>query len=65
MTKLLTVDEVAEILRRTPGQIRWMRNQGTGPKSARIAGRVFFRQEDVDEYLERSFADGQSPTLSA
>lgn len=56
MTKLLTVDEVAEILRRPVSSIRWMRQKGTGPKSAVLSGRIYFREEDVDAWIDAQFA---------
>ncbi|WIB68787.1 helix-turn-helix domain-containing protein [Curtobacterium sp. MCBD17_035] len=57
-TKLLTVDEVAERLRRTPATIRWMRANNKGPKSAKVAGRVMFREEDVENYINLQFDGG-------
>lgn len=53
--KLLTLDEVAELLRRTPKQIRHMRAAKTGPKSAKIGGRIMFREDDVNAYIEAAF----------
>jgi predicted DNA-binding transcriptional regulator AlpA len=57
MTKLLTLEEVADMLRRTPAQVRYMRSVNTGPKSAKIAGRIMFRESDVTEYIETAFAE--------
>lgn len=57
MTKLLTIDEVAEMLRRTPAALRYMRHAGTGPKSAKVGGRVMYRENDVQAYIESAFAD--------
>jgi predicted DNA-binding transcriptional regulator AlpA len=57
MTKLLTIEEVAEMLRRSPAAVRYMRQAGTGPKSAKIAGRVMFRESDVTAYIEAQFAE--------
>jgi predicted DNA-binding transcriptional regulator AlpA len=56
MSKLLTVNEVAVMLRRSPAAIRYMRHAGTGPKSAKVAGRVMWREDDVNEYIEAQFA---------
>jgi predicted DNA-binding transcriptional regulator AlpA len=55
MTKLLTINEVAVKLRRSPGQISYMRYNGTGPKSAKMAGRVMFREEDVEKWIDDQF----------
>jgi len=56
MTKLLTVDEVAKMLRRSPAAVRYMRHANTGPRSAKVAGRVMYREEDVNAYIEAAFA---------
>lgn len=53
--RLLFVDEVAELLRRTPASLRWMISQGTAPKHAKIAGRVVFREVDVLAYIDAAF----------
>jgi predicted DNA-binding transcriptional regulator AlpA len=55
MIRLLTVDEVAAMLRRSPAQLRYMRGQGTAPPSAKIAGRIMFREEEVLTYIEAQF----------
>ncbi|WP_091227102.1 AlpA family transcriptional regulator [Microbacterium sp. 3J1] len=57
MTKLLFVDAAAERLGRTPSQLRWMIHSGTAPKHAKIAGRIVFRQSDIDQYIEDAFAE--------
>ncbi len=54
--KLLTLDEVAGLLRRSPAQVRWMRHNGTGPRSAKVAGRVMFREEDLNDWVEAQFS---------
>ncbi|MHA7153625.1 helix-turn-helix transcriptional regulator [Arthrobacter sp. TMN-50] len=53
--KLQTMDEVAEMLRKTPAQLRWMRHNGTGPKSAKIGGRVMYREQDVIDWVNAAF----------
>ncbi len=53
--KLLTLDEVAERLRRSPAQLRWMRHNNTGPRSAKVAGRVMYREDDLDDWIEAQF----------
>lgn len=56
--RLLFVDEVAERLRRSPGQVRWMIKQGTAPKHARIGGRIVFREADVERFISDAFTAG-------
>ncbi|WP_082383232.1 AlpA family transcriptional regulator [Frigoribacterium sp. RIT-PI-h] len=58
MTKLLTLEEVAEMLRRTPAQVRYMRSVNTGPRSAKMGGRIMFREQDVIDYINAAF-EGQ------
>jgi predicted DNA-binding transcriptional regulator AlpA len=57
-TKLLTVDEVAAILRKTPAALRWQMQRGSAPKHGKIGGRVLFRETDVQAYLDEAFASG-------
>lgn len=54
--ELLFIEEVAEILRRSPAQIRWMLHNGTAPRHAKIGGRVVFKREDVTRYIESAFS---------
>ena len=53
--KLHTMDEVAEMLRKSPAQLRWMRHNGTGPKSAKLGGRVMYREQDVIDWINAAF----------
>lgn len=53
--KLLTIDEVAQMLRKTPSQVRWMRNSGTGPMSAKLGGRIMYREQDVVDWVNQAF----------
>lgn len=55
--RLLFIEEVAERLRRSPAQVRWMLQKGTAPKHAKIAGRVCFRESDVEKFIEEAFAE--------
>lgn len=57
ISPLLTLPEVAERLRRTETQLRWMIHQGTAPKSALIGGRRMFRRADVEEFIEAAFEE--------
>lgn len=52
---LLTLDETAEILRKSPAQLRWMIHNGTAPRSARIGGRRMFRRSDVQKFICEAF----------
>lgn len=57
--KLLTVDEVAVLLRKSPAQVRWMRHAQTGPPSAKLGGRVMYREQDVIDWINKAFEEGQ------
>lgn len=56
MTRLLTLDETAEQLRKSPAQLRWMIHNSTAPVSAKIGGRRMFRDVDVEAYIAAAFA---------
>lgn len=57
---LLTLEETAGILKRTPASLRWMIHTGSAPRSALIGGRRMFMQSDVEAYIRRAFdADSQ------
>lgn len=58
--QLLTLAEAAEFLRKSEPQLRWMVHNGSAPKSAKIAGRRMFRQADLDEFIEKAFADQEA-----
>jgi predicted DNA-binding transcriptional regulator AlpA len=53
--RLLTLDEVAEMLRKSPAQLRWMRHNGSGPRCAKLAGRVMYREQDVIDWINAAF----------
>lgn len=56
--KLLTIDEVSELLRKSPAQLRWMRHQKSGPRSAKLGGRVMYREQDVIDWVNAAFDQG-------
>ena len=55
--KLLTIDEVAVMLRRSPAAVRYMRHARTGPRSAKVAGRVMYRESEVLAYIAAAFEE--------
>jgi len=55
--RLLYLDEVAAMLRRTPGALRYMVHAGTAPKSAKISGRRMWRESDVLAWLDAQFEE--------
>jgi len=56
--RLLTLEEVAAMLRKSPAQMRWMRHNGTGPRAALLGGRVMYREQDVLEWVNAAFDRG-------
>lgn len=54
--RFLTVEEVADKLRRSPAAIRWMRHHGNGPRSAKIGGKVLFKEADLNAWINEQFA---------
>lgn len=55
-TVLLTLEETAALLRKTDPALRWMLAKGTAPKHAKIGGRIYFRESDVEAFIESAFA---------
>lgn len=53
--KLLTVDEVAEMLRKTPAQMYWLRHNSKGPKCGKLGGRLMYREQDVIDWVNAAF----------
>jgi excisionase family DNA binding protein len=55
-SEFLTVEELAERWRTTPGGIHNMRHRGRAPRAHRLGKRVLFRRDDVAVF-EASRAD--------
>lgn len=53
--RLLTLEEVAAMLRKSPAQLRWMRHSGSGPRCAKLGGRVIYREQDVVDWVNAAF----------
>lgn len=57
-TKLLTIPEGAPRVRKTEAAMRWWLAQPNCPvKVAKVGGRLFVREADLDAYIEAAFAD--------
>lgn len=54
--ELLTVEEVAEITRRTPASVRWLIHTDQ-IKSGKIAGRRLIRRADLEAFINAGFAE--------
>ncbi|MDH5151817.1 helix-turn-helix transcriptional regulator [Kocuria palustris] len=53
--RLIYVEEVAQILRRTPSAVRFMVHAGTAPPSAKIGGRRMWKESEVYAWLDEQF----------
>lgn len=58
--QLLTLPEVADMLRKSEAQVRWMLYNNAAPKSAKIGGRRMFRLSDVEAWVNAQFDDGEA-----
>lgn len=56
MDRLLTLDEVADLLRTPAATLRYWRHKGTGPKSFKVGRRVIYREADVLLWVEAQAA---------
>lgn len=54
---LYTLEETAEMLRKSPSQLRWLMHSGNAPKSALLGGRRMFRSTDVEDYINSAFEE--------
>lgn len=56
----ITNKELALRVRRPLATIRYWRATGTGPRGARVGGRVLYRVADVDAWIEQQYAQERS-----
>lgn len=63
MHDLLTLNEAASQLRKSPAALRWQIHNATAPRSALLGGRRLFLQSDVDAYIAKAFADSDGGTV--
>jgi excisionase family DNA binding protein len=50
--RLLTVQDVADMLRTTPTGVRRLRERGTLPPAVKVGARVLWREEELAAWLE-------------
>ncbi|MGP5032153.1 helix-turn-helix domain-containing protein [Glutamicibacter arilaitensis] len=53
--ELKLIGEASEFLRVPVSTLRYWRQVGTGPQSARIGGRVMYKQIDLENWLNAQF----------
>lgn len=56
-SELLTLEQFAELVNTPINTVRFWRQTGYGPKSARIGRRVFYRRNDVAAWITAQFDD--------
>ena len=56
MEKVLTLNEVAQIIRVPPATLRYWRHRGTGPMSFKMGPRrVMYRERDVLDWIDTQY----------
>ena len=60
MNDLLTIEEAAERCRLSVNTLRWMRAQGTGPKTGKLGRRIFYREADLEAWIDAQFEKDQA-----
>jgi predicted DNA-binding transcriptional regulator AlpA len=55
---LLTINEVAEILRAPVATLRYWRHLGTGPRSFRLGRRVLYRSDELRSWIDARHDSG-------
>jgi predicted DNA-binding transcriptional regulator AlpA len=63
--ELLTITEVAELLRAPVATLRYWRHLGTGPRSFRLGRRVLYRHDDLRSWIDAQHDDQVSPAAGA
>lgn len=54
--ELMTTPEVAEMVRKSPETLRWLRHVGHGgPKSFKIGRRVLYKRSDVEAWIDEQY----------
>jgi Helix-turn-helix domain len=55
MTEIVYQEELAEKWKRPLSTLRYWRHIGYGPKSFKIGGRVVYKLEDVERWIEEQY----------
>ena len=58
-TRYLTTTEVAELLRTSPGTVRYWRHAKSGPKGVKVGRRVLYAEHELNAWLA-GLADSDS-----
>lgn len=55
MEPLLRIDEVAARTGIAQSTLRWWRQSGQGPRSAKFGKRIVYRESDVEAWIDAQF----------
>ena len=65
MDRLLRIPEVAERTGFSENTLRAWRQRGVGPRSARMAGSVVYRESEVEAWIEAEFEKSSRGSMPA
>lgn len=65
MKQLLTLSELAELLNFSPKTLYQWRYRGEGPPALILGGRVRYRREDVESWLELHEQEGGASSAAS
>lgn len=57
---LLTVAELADLLRSPVSYVYRLRHERRGPRSVKVGGRVLYRRADIDAWLDQHADDDRA-----
>jgi len=61
-TSIVGIAEAAQRLGRPVATLYDWRYKGVGPRSAKIGGKVMYREADLEAWIEAAFAEGRGET---
>lgn len=59
MERLLRIEQVTDVTGVPEATLRWKRHMGEGPRSFKLAGRVVYKESDVEAWVEAQYAAGK------
>lgn len=60
MKPVLSEETAAEMLHLSPRTLQRFRVEGRGPKFVKLGKRVFYREQDLEDYVNRSVRESTS-----
>jgi predicted DNA-binding transcriptional regulator AlpA len=56
VTELIGIEQAAEMCGQSVSTLRWWKQQGVGPRSAKIGRRVMYKRAEVSAWIDQQFA---------